>query len=82
MTQLHTTEEGRAEMRQNALDTLHAKDTSVPTMLVCGMLLSLLDDIDILLKKNLDIRTSCPICFGEGGDEIFPTCPSCGKARG
>lgn len=82
MAELHTTEEGRAEIRQNALDVLNDPTTSVASMLLCGMILSLLDDIDILLEKDVETRTSCPICLGEGGDEIFPTCSACGKERG
>lgn len=53
---LHTSEEGRADMRKNATELIQEEGTSIASMMVAGMMLSLLDDIDTLLDEINEIQ--------------------------
>ena len=47
---LHTSEEGRADMKKNAEDLIKDKKTTVASMLIAGMMISLIEDIDTLVE--------------------------------
>ena len=51
MIELHTSADARAEMREQAVDMIQNKNTSISGLLLCGMIISLLDDIDTLLEE-------------------------------
>jgi hypothetical protein len=52
---LFMSDKGRAELRENATGALH-ETGSVTSMLLCGQIITMLDDIDTLLARVKELE--------------------------